>query len=214
MAILYKLTDKDMQTHGGFQWVLGKRSPRLSGAGALCGPGYYHAYLSPATAVFFNAIHANFRVHEMRLFIARGIITLNDHDLKVGCRSLVLTEELPVPGMSDEQPVKFAILCARRVYYDLEWTKWSAKWLDGIDRSAKAALEALGIIAADEARAGGSFASAAARAASTAAAIPMWPTTGLRAVADAAISAAEARASVRGAPALPVVDLAKQALGG
>ena len=43
MTTVYKLTDQKMQTHGGYQWVLGEWHEK-SGEGELCGPGWLIRY--------------------------------------------------------------------------------------------------------------------------------------------------------------------------
>lgn len=45
------------------------------------------------------------------------------------------------PATTDEQRVKFAILCAMEVCDDLSWRQWAEKWLSGEDRSQRSAAE-------------------------------------------------------------------------
>lgn len=45
--------------------------------------------------------------------------------------------------MTAEQNVEKAIRAAAGVYDDAVWQRWAERWLDGTDRSAEAALEAV-----------------------------------------------------------------------
>ena len=132
MTIVYKLTDQYMQTHNGYQWTLNVKHT-ASGEGELCGPGWLHAYTDPLLAVLLNPIQAN--IKNPRLFKAKGKIGKTDNGLKVGCTELTLTEELELPVITTEQRVRFAILCAKKVYKDKEWNKWADKWMTGKDLS-------------------------------------------------------------------------------
>jgi len=168
MIAVYKLTDPEMRSYGSYQWVLGK--PRtFPGTGDLCGPGWAHAYTHPLLAVLLNPIHANFPAY--RLFEAEGVIGRTDHGLKIGCSRLTLTKELPLPAVTTEQRVRFAIFCALAVYADPSFVAWAEAWLSGKDRSRAAAASA--------ARAAEAAASAAAAAASAArAAAAAWAAAG------------------------------------
>ena len=136
----YKLTDQNTQTHGGCRWVLGEEKT-TSGEGELCGPGWLHCYSDPLLAVLLNPIHADYE--NPRLFRARvGRKSKHDHGLKYGYTKMTLIEEIPVPAISTEQRVRFAILCAMKVYRDPGFVQWGENWLSGKDRSAEAAAEA------------------------------------------------------------------------
>ncbi len=140
--ILYKFTDQNMQTHGGCQWVLGEKKT-TSGEGELCGPGWLHCYTDPLLAVLLNPIHADYE--NPRLFRARaGRKSKHDHGLKSGYTKMTLIEEIPVPAISTAQRVRFAILCAMKVYQDPGFVQWGENWLSGKDRSAEAAEAAAG----------------------------------------------------------------------
>lgn len=170
MTTVYKLTDPDMRTYGGYQWVLGKTCT-FPGTGELCGPGWAHAYTHPLLAVLLNPLHAG--LIRYRLFealnqlvcpdcrglaeddrgddcprcahsIPRGTVgaMLTDHGLKVGCSVLMLTKELPVPAVTTNHRVHFAILCALAVYSEPSFVTWAEKWLSGEDRSVMAAMVA------------------------------------------------------------------------
>ena len=179
--ILYKFTDQNMQTHGGCQWVLGEKKT-TGGEGELCGPGWLHCYADPLLAVLLNPIHADYE--NPRLFRARvGRKSKHDHGLKSGYTKMTLIEEIPVPAISTAQRVRFAILCAMKVYQDPGFVQWGENWLSGKDRSAEAA----------EAAAEAAEAARAAEAAEAAAwAVRAAEAAGAAEAAEAAARAAEA----------------------
>jgi hypothetical protein len=110
--IVYKLTDKDGRSHGDTQW--GENvTHEGTGKGELCGPGYIHWYSDPLLAVMLNPIHGAFDPETMRLWRAdnHDSKTLTDHGLKGGSVKLTTLHEIPVPTVTTEQRVKFAILC-------------------------------------------------------------------------------------------------------
>ena len=182
---VYKLTDQNMQTHGGCQWVLGEKKT-TSGEGELCGPGWLHCYADPLLAVLLNPIHAYYE--NPRLFRARaGRKSKHDRGLKSGYTKMTLIEEIPVPAISTAQRVRFAILCAMKVYQDPGFVQWGENWLSGKDRSAEAAEAAWAAWAAARA-AGAAWAAARAAGAAEAAA---WAARAAGA-AEAAARAAEA----------------------
>ena len=137
---VYKLTDQNMQTYNGCKWVLGEEKT-TSGEGELCGPGWLHCYSDPLLAVLLNPIHADYE--NPRLFRAHvGGTSKPDHGLKSGYTKMTLIEEIPVPAISTEQRVRFAILCAMKVYRNPGFVQWGENWLSGKDRSAEAAARA------------------------------------------------------------------------
>jgi hypothetical protein len=169
MITLYKLTDGDGQTRGGTQWGPGV-SHSGTGEGELCGPGWIHAYEHPLVAVLMNPIHAKFK--NPRLWEAEGEVVLRDSQLKCGCKTLTTVREIPLPSITTEMRVRFAILCAKEVCADLSWNAWADRWLSGEDRSeAAAGAAALAARAAwaAEAAAWAAWAAAAAEAAAWAA---------------------------------------------
>jgi len=136
----YKLTKKDMTTHGGFQWKIGK-TYLANGEGDLCGKGWLHFYTSPLLAVLLNPTHAN--IVKPRLFLAEcGGKTKNDHGLKIGHTKARLIKELPMPIVTPTQRVAFGILCAQKVYNEPTWAAWAAAWLEGDRTVAEAARAA------------------------------------------------------------------------
>ena len=150
MAKLYKLTDENGMTQGGTQWGPGVTHSG-TGEGGLCGPGYIHAYEHPLLAALLNPVHAGFQ--NPRLWEAAGEIALRDGQLKCGCVSLTTVREIPLPVITTEQRVRFAILCAKTVCGDEKWNKWADDWLSGKDRSQSAAESAARAAMAAEAAA-------------------------------------------------------------
>ena len=175
MAKLYKLTDSCGKTRNDTQWGPGV-SHSGTGEGELCGPGWIHAYEHPLIAVLMNPIHARFRTP--RLWEAEGEVGLRNGQLKCGCKTLTTIREIPLPEITAEMRVRFAILCAKEVCADLPWNAWADKWLSGEDRSEAAAGAVAS--AASAARAAAAWAAAASAA---------W------AVASAASAARAARAA-------------------
>ena len=148
-TVVYKLTEQNMTTHGGFRWEIGKQAT-ASGKGELCGPGWLHCYSDPLLAVLLNPIHAGIR--NPRLFRAEASgESKHDHGLKSGYTKMTLVEEIPVPDVTTEQRVRFGILCSTKVYNDPTYTSWAGGWLSGKDRSAAAAEAAWAAAEAAEA---------------------------------------------------------------
>lgn len=141
---LYKLTDQNGQTKNGTQWSEGS-THTASGKGELCSEGWIHAYTDPLLAVFLNPIHANFPAPQ--LWEAEGEVGKEDHGLKVGVQSLRTIAQMPLPKVSLEQRVRFAILCALEVHRTPGFAAWAHKWLTGEDRSVKTAEAAEAAVA-------------------------------------------------------------------
>lgn len=143
MTTLWKLTDKDMRTLGGFQWRLGE-TRTAPGTGPLCSSGWLHAYEGPWTALVMNPVHAAFRPQTMRLFEAEGTVGIRDGAIKCGTSSLTLVREHAIPALSPAARVRFAIYCVQTVIGDRcpEWSTWATSWLSGADRTAGAARAA------------------------------------------------------------------------
>ena len=215
VATIYKLTDMNMKTYGGYPWALGKWN-RTSGKGGLCGPGWLHAYTSPVLAELLDPIHANFREYRLFRGEASGPV-IRDSGLKVGYTNMRITEELPRLHITTENRIRFGIACACRVYTSAEYRAWAGRWVSGADRTAAAARTA--VRAARTARAA---AWATVVAAETAARAAAWATevaaeTAAEAAAWAAEVAAEAawtaEAAAKAAVGLPLCDLATWAVG-
>ena len=140
MTTLYKLTDQQGRTRPGganeTQWGEGV-THTAPGKGALCTEAYIHAYTHPLLAVLLNPIGGNYE--DPLIWESEGIVERDDHGLKVGCTSFTTLCQIPLPAISVEQRVRFAILCAKRVCNDPAWNTWADRWLDGTDRTAVAA---------------------------------------------------------------------------
>src|SRR5262245_43735323 len=103
----YKLTRQNLTTYGGFQWEIGK-TYKTSGEDDLCSGGWLHFYEHPLLAVFHNPIHANYS--NPRLFEAKiGQKIKKDCQLKAGTTSLTLLNEIPIPEVTTEQRIRYAI---------------------------------------------------------------------------------------------------------
>lgn len=142
VAVVYKLTDQDMRTHGGCRWALGEWR-ETDGSGELCSKGWLHWYHDQLLAVMLNPVHVKFA--QPRLFEAEADGTLrDDRGLKGGSTRLRLTRELPVPAVTRTQHIAFGVLCAQAVTGDRipAWSAWADRWLSGEDRTAAEAWAA------------------------------------------------------------------------
>ena len=142
---LIKLTDRDGCTRRGernaLKWGDGvTHAADLARPPRLCTAGVIHAYPSLLSAVMFNPIHANIR--DPLAFRSEGVVVATDRGLKVGVRTLTTIKRVTLPVVTTAQRVRFGILCAWEVCDDPEWRRWAAAWLDGSDRSSRAAAEA------------------------------------------------------------------------
>ena len=137
---LYKLTDAKGQTYNETQWGPGVEHT-ASGKGALCTAGWLHAYVDPLLAVFLDPAHGNFVPYRQaaQLWEAEGDVRLDDVGLKVGCTRLMTVRTIPLPAVTDEQRIAFAIRCALKVFHGLAWVVWAEGWLSGEDCSAGSA---------------------------------------------------------------------------
>lgn len=135
MKKLYKLTDENCRTRNDTQWGPGV-SHSGTGVGKLCSPGWVHAYEHPLIAALLNPIHADFK--NPRLWEAEGEVAIRDGQVKCGCKTLTTTREIPLPEITTEMRVRFAILCAKQVAPLAPWEAWNTwadKWLSGENRS-------------------------------------------------------------------------------
>ena len=129
-ATVYKLTDANMRTYGGYQWTL-KEPKQSSGEGELCTSGWLHCYGHPDLAVWLNPIHASYR--PCRLFRAEASgVYRSDGSLKMGVSQLTLLEELPVPQFSRLELTALAIHVVREIPNRQKiptWETWANKVL-------------------------------------------------------------------------------------
>ena len=147
MKTAYKLTDSEMRTYNESQWELGKWYKKTEED--LCSSDWLHFYNDPLVGLFLNPIHAD--IKNPRLFRVevkgKGI---DDNETKCGYSRARLIEELPVPQISLAQRVRFAILCAKKVYKGKEWNKWANNWLSRKDRTEKSIVIAENAVIAVE----------------------------------------------------------------
>ena len=152
--IAYKLTDQDMKTRDGFQWILGTWVEK-PWASNLDWTGWIYCYTHPLLAVLQTPIHENFK--NPRLFEAEvGPNLKNSFGLHVGSTEVKLTKELPLPKITIEQRIRFRIFCAKaaqearraieRAGAKAEWIAWVRKEAesaaDNAARAAESAAEA------------------------------------------------------------------------
>jgi hypothetical protein len=137
---LFKLTDENGRTRGNTQWGAGV-THRATGRGTeLCSAGFIHAYEHPLLAVLLNPIHADFA--NPQLWEARGRVSKREGQLKCGCKTLTTVRQIPLPEITNEQRIRFAICCAWLVCETPAWRRWAVGGLDGSDRSSAAAWAA------------------------------------------------------------------------
>ncbi len=133
----YKLTKQDYTTHGDTLW--GENVTHIAtGTGRqLCTADCIHDYDFPVKAALFNRIHAN--ISTPVLWEGEGEELVGDDGLKRGWRKYTTIRIIPLPEISTEKRIEFAIRVAKQVYNGAEWTRWAGSWLSGKDRSAYAA---------------------------------------------------------------------------
>jgi hypothetical protein len=130
--IVYKLTDQDGWCRRGMcnetQYVPGWTYYADGLANnPLCSTSWIHAYEHPLLAVLHNPIHA--KIPTPRMFRCRtGRVVKRDGQMKLGCRSLTVIEEVPVPSITTEMCVRYAIGCAWRGTSQ-QWRQWAVEWL-------------------------------------------------------------------------------------
>jgi len=139
--IVYKLTDKKLQTYGGYQWEPGV-ARETDGSGDLCGPGWLHYYHDPLLSALLNPIHADIADPVLWEAEAEGLHR-DDRGLKGGCTRLTLLRRIELPQITTEQRVRFGILCAKVICDNPAWLAWPDRWLDGSDRSQEAVRAAV-----------------------------------------------------------------------
>src|SRR3990172_6972281 len=146
----WKLTDINASTHGGTQWGPGVRHT-APGTGPLCTAGWVHYYRDPLLAVLLNPVGANFTAPRLWEGEAEAPF-LHDGWLKSGCGAFTTVQEIPVPVVTTEQRVQFGIFCALEVSGDAGFRAWAEGWLEGRDRSERAARKEMAAAAVAQAR--------------------------------------------------------------
>ena len=137
----YKLTNQDGCTAGDTQWGPGISHTAIGTGQQLCMAGWIHFYDSPLLAVLLNPLHANFDNPRFGNSSQRGNNSMSGES-NLGAKQGTTIREIDVPVVSLEQRARFAILCAREVYWEPSWCAWAEAWLTGADRTAVAARTA------------------------------------------------------------------------
>ena len=134
---VYKVTDRNMQTHNNCQWEI-NNSKETDGQGKLCSKHFLHFYHHPLIAAL---MHPMLYFNNPRLFEADADgITKNDRYRKGGCTKLTLTKEINLLQLTRTQRVACAILFAQQVCKDKKWNTWATNWLNKTDRTIKSAI--------------------------------------------------------------------------
>ena len=202
---LYKLADQSNQTENQTQWGEGVTHTTTGIPAKLCSAGWLHAYEHPLLAVLLNPIHANFLAPRLWLAEGKGEV-LREGQLKCGVKELTTIREIPLPVVTIEQRVRFAILCAKAVYRNKRWNAWADAWLSGEDRTGASAWSADRAASWAAPWAAESAAAWAARAARSEAS-----SRAARAASLAAEASAEALAARTERPELDLIKLAEEA---
>ena len=159
----YKLTDASYRTRDT-QWGEGITHEALGDGNELCTSDVIHVYDHPLKAVLFNPIHANIEKPVLWEVKVRKVVASDG--LKVGVKECTTVKQIPLPTITTEQRVRFAIYCALEVYNKPGFVRWAKGWLSGEDTSADAAEAAWTAAGAAAGAAGAAEAAwAAARAA-------------------------------------------------
>lgn len=146
--VRYKLTTEDMKTRKDCRnevtWEVGKWVEATGDmeTNGLCSNAYIHWYTNPLLAVFLNPAHAAIQYPRLWEIETDGN-ELMDRELKGGSRRVKLVREIPLPAVTLQQRIRFAILCAKQVCTDVGWVEWADAWLSGVDRTRDSAVKAM-----------------------------------------------------------------------
>ncbi len=144
----YKITDADGYTRkgqvGAKDWGnnLGKTMEITKTGNTLCSDEVFHFYDHPALAVILNPIHGNYDTQTMRLWEVEAAEIVAHDGCKGGCKKMTFLKEIPIPKITIQQKVEFAIRVSLLVYHEKSYTRWATDWLSGKDRSADSASAA------------------------------------------------------------------------
>ena len=121
MTTLYKLTDRNGNTHNFVHWKVGITHSIINQCNnpRLCSEDVFHAYKNINLAFLLNPLHAN--ILNPLLWQVSGKIVVEDFG-KVGCFSLKVIQQLPIPNWvhsnkKHDVQLLFTILCAEKVLY-------------------------------------------------------------------------------------------------
>ena len=141
MTTLYKLTNLQSQTYNQTQW--GENVTHelpVRDTYELCSYQVIHAYVSPELAVLMDPIQSSLLPNAI-LWEAKGDVVTTD-GTKVGCTKLTTLKRIPIPTITLEQRVTFALKCALHVYKEPSWVAWAQAWLAGTNRADSTARAA------------------------------------------------------------------------
>ena len=145
MATWYKLTDKDGYTRKGKEneCLWGENITHIAtGKGSLlCSRDLIHVYRNPLIALFMNPSHADFKNPLLWECEAKGDCN-HDGQLKSGFKTVTTIRRIDLPVITLEKRIRISIYCALKQYSAPSFVKWANAWLDGSDRSARAARAA------------------------------------------------------------------------
>jgi hypothetical protein len=198
MATWYKLTDKDGYTRKGKEneclWGENITHTATGKGSHLCSRDLIHVYRNPLIASFMNPSHADFKNPLLWECEANGECA-HEGQLKSGFKTVTTIRRIDLPVITLEQRIRISIYCALKQYSAPSFVKWANAWLDGSDRSARAAWAAREAAAAEAARAAwaAEWAAWAAREAARAASAAARAAEAAARAAWAAARAAEAK---------------------
>jgi len=140
MTTLYKLTDCNRYTRDDTRWgeFITHSVPKQNKGVKLCTNQVIHAYEHPVVAVLMNPVHAD--LMGPRLWVAKGKIVNRDGDLKCGVKKLITLQQIPLPTLTQTEQLEIVVRCVLARYRKKSLVTWARSWLDGTDRSQKAAL--------------------------------------------------------------------------
>ena len=129
-----------MRTQNDTLWGEGIKHTAIGSGTTLCTDDVIHAYRHPLLASMFNPIHADFK--KPILWECETSEPVVDDGLKIGVKTCKTLRQIPLPEISTNARVRFAILCALKIYNEPYFTAWAEDWLSGKDRSKWAAKRA------------------------------------------------------------------------
>ncbi len=139
---MFIITDHYGYTRGGLPgerlWSRGTTHIAKKGKPKFGTQTIIPVYLTPLLAILLCPIYEG--ISDPTLWAVRGDILI-DNGLLLGCKSVTAIEQISAPQCFCETRVKFAILCAKEVYYDSAsaWNCWADNWLNKSNRSASLA---------------------------------------------------------------------------
>jgi len=134
---IYKLTSADDTTKNGTVWGPGVEHA-VNGELAHCINGL-HVYTDPLIAVFMDPIHGQFGP-TAHLWIGRAYDEWTENETKLCCRRVKTLRRIELPVLTIEQKMEGAIrLVLTLKNLPRQWRRWARGWLDGTDRTVKAA---------------------------------------------------------------------------